>query len=130
MNTETKRKGFTLIELIVVIVIVAVLAAIVVPKFSGQVDKSKVSKTKGNLSILRTALETYNAEKGAYPNASLSDLITSGYLKAIPEEGVTPSTTVVNTSNGAGGWYYNTTTRDIVPNLNGNDYYGTAYSSY
>ena len=66
-------KGFTLVELLVVIVILAVLAAIVLPKFMDSGKRSKESALKSDLKIVRNAISLFQTDTGYYP-AQLSDL--------------------------------------------------------
>jgi len=78
------RKAFTLIELMIVVAIIGVLAAIAIPKFSSLVDKSKEGYTKGALATIRAALSVYYADnEGIYPADDLALLTVSG--KYIPE---------------------------------------------
>jgi len=77
-----KIKGFTLIELMIVVAIVGILAAIAIPKFADLVRKANEGATKGNLGALRSSVTIYYAEQsGTWPNptASGSD-ITAGSL--------------------------------------------------
>ena len=69
-----KKKGFTLVELLVVMTIIAVLAAVVVPNVAGVLNSSKLKANKGELSIVQTALDTYMADQalGALPVAQSS----------------------------------------------------------
>lgn len=65
-----KRKesnGFTLIELLIVMVIIGLLGALVVPKFIGQVGKSKQTAAKAQIEMLSNALEMYRLDTGKYP---------------------------------------------------------------
>ena len=71
------RKGFTLIEMVMVLVIIGILATIVVPQFTAQMDEAKTAQTKANLASLRSALIIYNRRAGNYPT-SLNDLTTAG----------------------------------------------------
>jgi len=66
LNTGSKR-GFTLIELMVVVVIVGVLAAIAIPKFSEAARKSKYSQARLHLKRMYQALDNFYAERGCYP---------------------------------------------------------------
>lgn len=72
--------GFTLIELMLVVAIVALLAAIAIPKFSNLIDKSREAAMKGNLGVLRSALTIYYADnEGLYPKYNnLTPLVTRG----------------------------------------------------
>lgn len=67
------KNGFTLVELLIVIIIIAVLAAIAIPKFSNSSLRSKESALKGNLKITRDAVDLFKADTGAFP-AALTDL--------------------------------------------------------
>ena len=63
------KKGFTLIELMIVVAIIGILAAIAIPKFADLIKKSKEGSTKGSMGALRSALTIYYGEQeGSYPN--------------------------------------------------------------
>ena len=62
-----KSNGFTLIELLIVMVIIGLLGALVVPKFIGQVGKSKQTAAKAQIEMLSNALEMYRLDTGKYP---------------------------------------------------------------
>jgi prepilin-type N-terminal cleavage/methylation domain-containing protein len=78
--------GFTLIELMIVVAIIGILAAIAVPKFADLISKSQEGATKGNLATVRSALKVYYADtEGWYPGDNLACLTAnSKYLKEIP----------------------------------------------
>ncbi len=61
------RRAFTLIELLLVLVILAILAGIVVPKFTGQALQAKIKAAKAEISTIKTALDTYEVDNGRYP---------------------------------------------------------------
>lgn len=67
------KRAFTLVELLIVIVVLAVLAAIVIPKFTDSGLRSRESSLKSNLKIVRNAIDLFKNDTGAYP-ASLADL--------------------------------------------------------
>ena len=77
--------GFTLIELMIVIVILGILAAIVVFAVGGITDRGETSACKANVKTTEVAVEAYYAKVGSYP-ASLSDLTTAPnkFLKSVP----------------------------------------------
>ena len=66
-RTLSKEKGFTLIEILVVIIILGLLSALVAPKFFGKVDKAKIKTTATQISLLGTALDEFRLDTGRYP---------------------------------------------------------------
>ena len=71
-----KSKGFTLIEMLIVIVVIAILALIVIPRLLGAGRKAKEAALKGDLHQLRNAIQQFEADCGDYP-AALADLQTA-----------------------------------------------------
>jgi len=84
--------GFTLIELIVVMSIVALLLTIAVPRYFHSTDKAKEAVLREDLTQMRIAIDQYHADRGKYPD-SLEDLVEKKYLRRIPPDPVTESTT-------------------------------------
>lgn len=80
-------RGFTLIELMIVVAIIGILAAIAIPRFADLINKSKEGNTKGNLASVRSALRVYYADtEGIYPGDNLACLTANAkYLKEIPQ---------------------------------------------
>jgi prepilin-type N-terminal cleavage/methylation domain-containing protein len=70
------RKGFTLIELMVVILIVGILAAVAIPIMRGRIDAAKWSEGKAGMGSIATALRAYAAEKGDSPTATYPPSLT------------------------------------------------------
>ena len=67
---NTAQKGFTLVELLIVVIILALLAAIVVPQFASSTDDAKVSSLDTTLGNVRSVIDLYNQQHGAYPGFS------------------------------------------------------------
>ena len=85
---EKKKKGFMLLELIIVVAIIGILAAVAVPNLTGMTDDAKIARIQSDLSAMGTASEVYYVKNGSYPT-SLDQLVgtdeTSGYLKKVPD---------------------------------------------
>jgi len=152
-----KKRGFTLIELMVVIAIIGLLAAIALPKFGDVASQAKVANVQGNISSLRTSIAMFYATDGDYPDlaAHESDLtgadgtdtdgtgidFTDFYNKTVMPDTPTKSDGTAATNNTveiatattsgteAGGWNYVTTDGTILANLPTNAYgQGTVWS--
>lgn len=82
------QRGFTLIELMVVMAIISVLLAIAVPIYQKSIIRSKESVLRNNLFTLRTMIDEYSVDKQEAPQ-SLQDLVSGGYLRQIPQDPMT-----------------------------------------
>jgi len=69
MNKVRKTKGFTLLEIIVVVAIIAILAAYIAPKVAGRVDDARISKAKSDIRVLESSLELYKLDNFVYPSS-------------------------------------------------------------
>jgi general secretion pathway protein G len=85
-----RRSGFTLIELIVVMAIIATLLTIALPRYFGSVDRSKEVTLRQSLNVMREAIDKFNADNGRYPE-KLEDLVEKRYIRAIPVDPITES---------------------------------------
>ena len=83
-------KGFTLIELMIVVSIVGILATIAIPSYKSSLIKARETVLRQDLFTLRELLDHHRADKGKYP-PSLEDLVTVGYLRTLPKDPFTNS---------------------------------------
>jgi prepilin-type N-terminal cleavage/methylation domain-containing protein len=134
---HTARSAFTLVEVLIVVVIMAILAATIIPQFTDSTNDAKTSTVKFNLHTLRSQIELYKAHHNGAVPAPLSKLTqstdvdgTAGtgasfpygpYMREIPDNPFNASNTVtaisVDPATAAqcvgGGWLYNETTGGI-----------------
>ena len=82
-RTSNLEKGFTLLELLIVMVIIATLAAMAIPMYTRNVLAAKEAVLREDLQVMRTAIGSYTVDKQKAPQ-SLDDLVQAGYLKAVP----------------------------------------------
>lgn len=130
-----KEHGFTLIEIMIVVVIIAILATVVTPQFKTIIQKSKETKLKENLKVLRNAIDVeFTKRNGKYPEE-----ITPAMFKenTIPEDVIKEKTSVVITNDdpitvnsSEGGWIYNPKSGEVRINNNEKDVEGKPYSFY
>lgn len=91
MLTEPeKKRGFTLIELMVVMTIIAILLTIVAPRYFNSVSKAEEAVLRENLTLIRDAIDKYHADSGRYPD-SLDELAQKKYLRKLPMDPVLKS---------------------------------------
>jgi general secretion pathway protein G len=139
MKRSVRKSGFTLVEVLIVVVIMAILAATIIPQFTDSTSDAKASTTKFNLHTLRSQIELYKTQhNGVVPSGTLVELTLSTdidgnqgtgasfpygpYIRQIPDNPFTNSPTVTVITNdpavaadvtGTGGWLYNATTGGI-----------------
>jgi len=80
--------GFTLLELMIVITIVVILAAVALPRFQGVIIHAREATLKDDLTQMRKAIDQYAADKGKLPQ-TLDDLASSNYLREVPVDPMT-----------------------------------------
>jgi general secretion pathway protein G len=82
--------GFTLVELMVVMLIIAILAAIAIPAYVASIRAAREAVLREDLHVMRDAIDSYTNDKDKAPQ-SLDDLVSAGYLKSLPVDPVTHS---------------------------------------
>ena len=80
-----RRRGFTLIELIVVMAIVALLVSIAAPRYFASVERARENSLRASLAVMRHAIDQFAADRGRYPQ-TLEELVDQRYLRALPED--------------------------------------------
>jgi prepilin-type N-terminal cleavage/methylation domain-containing protein len=126
MVRSSSEQGFTLIELVIVIVILGILAAVAIPKYEDMQEQARSATLKGQLGSIRSAVAIQYGRNAL--NGSATFPILSGAIFGdgqIPKEPVMRSNAVKTTPgvDNAGGWVYNQTTGMVLANL-------SAYSTY
>ena len=144
---ELSKKGFTLIELMIVVAIIGILAAIAIPKFAELIRKSSEGASKGNLGALRSAMSIYYGDmEGQYPATPAALTINGKYLTAVPKakapnyhgDAETIVALVADSAaspTDAGGWYYNDQTTNanvgnVLVNCTHTDTKGSVWTAY
>ncbi len=85
---RTCRRGFTLIELMIVMAIIAILMSMAVPIYNRSITRARESVLRNNLFTMRTVIDEYTYDKQKAPQ-SLQDLVSEGYLRQIPTDPMT-----------------------------------------
>jgi type II secretion system protein G len=148
------RSAFTLAEILIVVAVLGILAALIIPEYKGYAERAKESSAKENLQILRTAIERYAVQHNGIPPGYPGDvpLVPPGsksfinqltyqkaYLSEIPENPFNGLNTVMMIPNdtdmpesptGSYGWIYKAQTKQIRLDYAGTDSQGQEYYNY
>ena len=120
-------RGFTLVELLVVLAIISTLLTLAMPRYVSSLQKSKEVVLKENLWIMREALDKYYGDVGKYPDR-LEDLAVKKYLRAIPIDPITEKSStwiVIPPSEPEQGAVY-----DVKSGAEGNAAGGSPYNEW
>lgn len=90
MRPRRRAPGFTLIELIVVMAVIALLVSIAVPRYFGGLEKSKEAALLQTLATTRDSIDKYYEDTGKYPD-ELETLVSKHYLRSLPVDPITES---------------------------------------
>lgn len=82
------NKGFTLVEILVVLTIIAILLSLVAPRYFASIDRSKEKVLRHDLIVMRSAIDQYFADRNAYPD-TLEQLVDGRYLREVPVDPIT-----------------------------------------
>ena len=89
-SRRTGERGFTLLEMLIVVALVGIMAGLAVVQFKHTPQKAKEAVLKEDLYILRDIIDQYFTDKGKYPS-TLQDLVDAGYIRKIPVDPITGS---------------------------------------
>jgi len=123
------ERGFTFMELLIVMVIIAILATVAIPSFLGHLRRAKEVTLQQNLWTMRRAIDFYWQDKEKAP-AALQDLVSNGYLREVPKDPICPDCPWTEVpapqddTNSGGG------IGDVKSAAPGQDGGGKAYSDY
>ena len=153
IGIRNTNHGFTLVEILIVVGILGILAAIVLPEYHGYTQKAKESAAKESLQILRSAIERYAVQHDGIPPGYASDnpsypanfgtftitMARGNYLSALPKNPFNDSIVLLVIANdesfpaaatGEYGWIYKPQTKTIKLDWPGTDQNGNSYFDY
>jgi general secretion pathway protein G len=123
---KAARRGFTLVELVIVVLVIGIIAAIAAPKMFDTANNARTNGTQQSLKTIRQAIELHRAQTGAYPAAGSLPTALAPYLSgpfpAVQVGGNLNANVATSTANpittpaGTEGWIYNATTGEIKVN--------------
>ncbi|WP_433972788.1 type II secretion system protein [Tunturiibacter lichenicola] len=90
-QVNVTQQGFTLLELMIVMVVIGLLAAIAIPAYTSNIRNAKEATLKEDLHVLRQAIDSYTVDKQKAPQ-TLDDLVQAGYIKTMPVDPFTRRT--------------------------------------
>ena len=121
MFLKKSESGFSLIEILIVIAIMATLATIVLMKASDDPQRAKEASLRQNLAILRTVIESYRVKFDRYPS-KLDDLVDKGLVAELPKDPFLKEDQSFPSLNGEGGWVYSAANGEVHVNVLESEY--------
>lgn len=88
MRFKKNQKGFTLIEMMIVVAIISILATIAMPNFQKALIRARETNLRRTLFVLRDTIDQHYADQGSYPE-SLEDLVNGNYIRTVPPDPMT-----------------------------------------
>jgi general secretion pathway protein G len=85
---STRSRGFTLVELLIVMTVIAILMGLAIPRYQASIKAAREASLHEDLQVMRQAIDAYTMDKQKAPQ-SLDDLVQAGYLKGVPEDPMT-----------------------------------------
>lgn len=129
LRRGAREGGFTFMELLIVMVIIAIMAAVAIPRYMAHLRRAREVVLQQNLWTMRRAIDFYTTDKEK-PPASLQELVTSGYLREVPKDPVCEECqwsevqAPAENGNSTGG------ISDVKSSAQGIDSTGKAYTDY
>jgi len=119
-SKKNKKRWFTLIEMLIVIVIIGILAAALIPRLSSARGRANDVARKADLAQTAAALVSYQIDRGSFPTpawtlASIASDLTSAGMSSIPKDPVS-SRVIATISTASGQYYYSPITKSSIPN--------------
>ena len=129
--SSTRQRGFTFLELLIVMTILAILAVVAVPSFLKNIKHARETRLQHDLWVMREAIDKYTVDKEKAPQ-SLQDLVSAGYLRAVPEDAITRSAETWRVEIESETLSQDATPgiRDVKSGAEGTDANGKPYSEY
>jgi len=124
-----RQRGFTFMELLIVMVVIAILATVAIPRYLAHLRRAKEVVLQQNLWTMRRAIDYYSSDKER-PPASLQDLVSSGYLREIPKDPICPDCTWVEVPGTSENVNIPAGIGDVRSSAEGVDSNGKAYTEY